>query len=269
MTPLPRVVDPGPPLDTPDSELELLALLSPADVEEAKADDNPSRLMALLLAAALLGTLYVWRPDRGVAGQFVHSGTGRVITAIAVRRELDRYLDVNGRQMRALALQLRNGNISLAQWELAMRRAIRNAHLNAIALQRGGWSQMTLADFQRAGAIIRDQFVYLKKFGLDIADGTQRMDGSLDWRANLYGQAPRNSFYQSLHANLPFEVTHVRSIRHARDSCRDCIALNGVWFVIGDPAYKLPGDRQCLHNCRCSESYGMMDGGAMVEVGTA
>lgn len=247
-----------------------MALTTPADIEAAKADNKTTQLMALLLAALLGSSLYVWVADRGVAGQYRNTSTGRYILPSVVRRELDRFLDGHDRTARSLAEQLRGGGISLAQWELEFRRHIRSIHLNAIALQRGGWAQMTMDDFALAGRIVREQFDYLKRFASQIADGSQRMDGSLAWRAQLYSEAGRNTYYQSLHANLPFEVTHVRSIRHARDSCPDCIELDGKWFLIGDPAYKLPGNRQCLHNCRCSESYGVMTAdGAIVEVGTA
>ena len=48
----------------------------------------------------------------------------------------------------------------------------------------------------------------------------------------------------------------VRSVRHARDSCVECVSLDGKWFKVGDPAYKLPGQRICTKNCRCLEEYG-------------
>lgn len=260
----------GPPLDTPDEELELLALMTPAAVEEAKADDKKKALMAALLLAALAGSLYEWRPESGPAGRFVNSRTGRTVAPVVVRRELDSFLVGHDRAARALAEQLRGGQLSLAQWELLMRRNIRDIHLNAIALQRGGWSQMRMDDFQLAGRIVREQFDYLKRFGLQIADGSQKLDGTLVWRANLYGEAGRNTFYQSLHANLDGRVTHVQSVRHARDSCRDCVHLDRKWFKIGDPAYTLPGNRQCLHNCRCSENFAALGAdGAMVEMGAA
>lgn len=263
-------VDPGPALDTPDEELELLALMTPAAVEEAKADDKKKALMAALLLAALGGTLYTWRPDSGPAGRYRNTRTGWLVPATVVRRELDSFLVSHDKTARALAEQLRGGQLSLAQWELLMRRNIRDIHLNAIALQRGGWGQMRIDDFQLAGRIVREQFGFLKRFGLQIADGSQKLDGTLVWRANLYSEAGRNTFYQSLHANLAGRVTHVQSVRHARDSCRDCVHLDRKWFKIGDPAYMLPGNRQCLHNCRCSENFAALGAdGAMVEMGAA
>jgi hypothetical protein len=254
---------------TPDEELELLSLISPGDIEEAKADDSMTRMGRLLLAAALVGTLYIWLGDVGAAGGYRNTRTGRMVEGEAVRRVLDSYLAVHDRTARALAEQLRGGGISLAQWELQMRRNIRHIHLNAIALERGGWSQMTMADFMRAGQIIRGEFDYLKKFGIEIANGTQRLDGRLLQRAELYSQAARTTFYESKQANLKAELTHVRSIRTARDSCIECLELNGRWFKLGDPAYKLPGRRICGRRCACYEEYGALVDGAMVGYGVA
>jgi hypothetical protein len=172
-----------------------------------------------------------------------------------VRRELDRYLDTAD-PAKALAEALRGRQVSVADWEVAMRRHVKNTHLNAIALERGGWANMTPADYGRAGQIIREQYGYLKNFAADIASGKQRLDGTLGVRAKLYTQAGRESFYRSKQANLAAGVDMVRSVRHARDSCSECVSLDGKWFRVGDPTYKLPGQRICTKNCRCSEEYG-------------
>lgn len=220
---------------------------------------------------------YRFEPSSGVSGRYRDMATGRFIEAATVRRELDRYLDANDDAARALARALRNHEVSLADWELGMRRIIKNTHLNAIALERGGWSNLTPRDFGRAGQIIREQYGYLRDFAKEIERGVtgapgkiQRLDGTLDWRANLYSEAGRNTFYRSMHANMKVEITHVQSVLHARDNCRECLELAGRWFRIGDPAYKLPGNRLCLHNCRCSENFAALGAaGEMVEMGAA
>ncbi len=248
------------PLMTPDEELELLALISAGDVETARADSHMTERGALLLLALLAGSgvaaRYLWRPDSGAAGRYVDSRTGRYVASPSVRRELDAYLRNYNGVSRSLAGQLRDGTITLPEWELAMRRHIRNIHLNAVALERGGWAQMTTADFARVGQILRGEFGYLKNFAAQLASGKQRMDGTFPRRAQLYTEAGRATWYESKQANLRPELTHVRSIRTARDSCRECVELDHKWFRIGDPAYPLPGRRICGRNCACYEEYG-------------
>ena len=207
---------------------------------------------------------YRWEPNAGASGRY-RDERGRFVASSTVRRELDRYLDTAD-PAKALAEALRGRQVSLADWEVAMRRHIKNTHLNAIAMERGGWANMTPSDFGRAGQIIREQYGYLRNFGREIASGKQRLDGTLGRRAQLYTAAGRNSLYRSKQANLRPVVTHQRSIRTARDSCWQCKELHGRIFKIGDPSFPLPGRRVCNHNCRCHLEYLSMSDGGVYEV---
>ena len=196
---------------------------------------------------------YRWEPSTGVSGRY-RDERGRFVAGGVVRRELDHYLDADD-PAKALAEALRGRSLSLADWELGMRRHVKNTHLNAIAMERGGWANMRPQDYGRAGQIIREQYGYLRNFGRQIASGEQRLDGTLGVRASLYTGAGRSTFYASKRANRRPEVTHVRSIRSARDSCIQCVKLDRVVFRIDDPTFPLPGHRICNHNCRCSLEY--------------
>jgi hypothetical protein len=199
---------------------------------------------------------YRWEPNAGVSGRY-RDERGRFVASSTVRRELDRYLDTAD-PAKALAEALRGRQVSLADWEVAMRRHVKNTHLNAVAMERGGYANMRPQDYGRVGQIVREQYGYLRGFANDIASGKQRLDGTLGVRAKLYTQAGRETFYRSKQANLQPGIDMVRSVRHARDSCSECVSLDGKWFRVGDPAYKLPGQRICTKNCRCSEEYGRM-----------
>jgi hypothetical protein len=146
---------------------------------------------------------------------------------------------------------------------LAARRQIKNTHINAIALERGGFNNLGPADYGRAGQRIREQYGYLSRFASQIADGTQKLDGTLDYRLRLYAQAGRETFYRSQLAHItPGGPTHLRSKRNVRDSCKDCIELDGRVYAIGDPSFRVPGQRQCLSNCRCTIEYLSLSDGA-------
>lgn len=205
---------------------------------------------------------YRWEPNAGASGRY-RDERGRFVSGATVRRELDGYLAADD-PAKALAEALRGRSLSVADWEVAMRRHIKNTHLNAVAMERGGYANLTPADYGRAGQVIREQYGYLRGFAGDIASGKQKLDGTLDRRAQLYTQAGRETFYRSKHANLAPGIDMVRSIKHARDSCRECEYLNGKWYKVGDPEYKLPGQRICTKACRCSESYGTMGSDGMI-----
>jgi hypothetical protein len=212
---------------------------------------------------------YSWEPTHGISGRYRDTRTGRFVPTSIVRRELDTYLDNSQDAIRILSHSLRDRQIGLAEWEHSMRRIIKNTHINSVVLERGGYANMRPQDWGRVGSAVRKQYEYLTNFGLQIADGTQRLDGTLMVRMDMYTQAGRTTYYQSAHANMKPEVTMVGSVRHARDSCRECIDLDGKWFRMGDPAYKLPGQRICLTRCHCSERYGAEVDGAIVEMGAA
>ena len=197
---------------------------------------------------------YRWEPSAGVSGRYRDATTGRYASGATVRRELDRYLDAAD-PAKALAEALRGRQVSLADWEIAMRRHIKNTHLNAIAMERGGWANLTPVDFGRVGQIVREQYAYLKGFAADIASGKQRLDGTLGVRAKLYSQAGRNSYYRSKAANMSGKVTHQMSVRSARDSCWQCRELDRKVFRIDDTSFPLPGRRVCNHNCQCHLAY--------------
>ncbi len=210
---------------------------------------------------------YRWDPSAGASGRYRDTSTGRYTAGATVRRELDHYLDADD-PAKALAEALRGRSLSLADWELGMRRIIKSTHINAVALERGGYNNMTPSDFGRVGQIVREQYGYLKGFAADIASGKQKLDGTLARRATLYSQAGRNSYYRSKAANMSGKVTHQRSIRGKRDSCWQCVELDRKVFKIDDPSFPLPGRRVCNHNCGCSLEYlslGAEDGYEVVE----
>ena len=196
---------------------------------------------------------YRWEPNAGVSGRY-RDERGRFVASSTVRRELDRYLDTDD-PAKALAEALRGRAVNLADWEVAMRRHVKNTHLNAIAMERGGWANLTPSDYGRAGQIIREQYGYLRGFANDIASGKQRLDGTLGVRAHLYSQAGRNSYYRSKAENISDRVTHQRSIRGKRDSCWQCVELDRKVFRIDDSSFPLPGRRVCNHNCGCYVEY--------------
>ena len=194
-----------------------------------------------------------WEPNAGASGRY-RDERGRFIASSTVRQELDRYLDAAD-PAKALAEALRGRSLSVADWEVAMRRHVKNVTINAISLERGGYANVRPSDWGRAGAIVREQYGYLKGFAADIASGKQKLDGTLARRASLYSQSGRNAYYRSKAAHMTGKVTHQMSVRSARDSCWQCRDLDRKVFRIDDTSFPLPGRRVCNHNCQCHLAY--------------
>jgi hypothetical protein len=194
---------------------------------------------------------YVWEPR---ASRYRDS-RGRFVPATAVRAELDKSIEQSGQTVRALSEQLQRGEINLRQWQLGMIDEIRSSQLAAIASSKGGFAQMTQADYGWAGQRIREQYSYLDNFARQIASGEQRLDGTFPMRAEQYVKASRAS-HEAMRRREAGKRgdTLERSLLHPADHCDQCVSEAGRgWVPIGE---LIPvGSRTCMNNCRCTTEF--------------
>ena len=206
---------------------------------------------------------YLWNEK---AAQYSDRKTGRFVSRQVIRGQLDKVIDASSQAMKAVSQQLRDGDISLAEWQTAMMQQIKTTHLAGAAMQRGGWQQMTQADFGRVGQIVRKEYGFLRDFAEQIASGEQRLDGTLGRRAGQYGQQGRPTYYQfwdTTAATRGFDEE--RSILNPAEHCNDCIDQAAKGFQkIGK---MIPiGQRQCRSNDRCDKEYRNSKTGEVVRV---
>lgn len=196
-----------------------------------------------------------WYPGQGKTGRYRDNATGRFVSQMRVRSDIDGYIDNSKTRIDALANQLRNRQISLAEWQTSMRQEIKAMHLNTSMVAHGGRAQMTQADWGRAGQQLRQQYQYLDRFAADIASGKVSLDGRLNVRAGMYAESARGTYEQETRrVSAQSGLTEERRILHAKESCGDCVEYAGRgWQPIGT----LPriGDSQCRVNCRCTFEY--------------
>jgi hypothetical protein len=198
---------------------------------------------------------YAWKPNAGSTGRYQDRATGRYVSELNVRADLDKYIVNKNANLDALANQLRNREISLADWQLQMRNEMRNMHNAAAMVAKGGRDQMTFADWGRVGQRLRFQYGKLDDWAKDIASGKVKLDGRLAQRAKLYGQAVRGTYEQQRRA-MAAEKGNDEEIRilNAKESCSDCIEYAGEgWQPIG--TLPVIGDSICNTNCKCTFEY--------------
>jgi len=143
---------------------------------------------------------YGWQPNAGATGRYRDRATGRFVSELNVRADLDKYIEAKNANLDALANRLRNREISLADWQLQMRNEIRTMHSNAAMVAKGGRAQMTQADWGRVGQRLRFQYGKLDDWAAQIAKGEAPLNGRLNQRAKLYGQASRGTYEQQRRA---------------------------------------------------------------------
>ena len=124
-----------------------------------------------------------------------------------------------------LSEQVFTGDLTIGAWEEAMRAELRQLHSSAAAIAKGGWDQMTSADWGRLGTPLREQYKYLHGFATTIAEQSDTISlKAIQARARMYGRATSNT-----------------------------AALIQAGAIIESLLPWIPGDgsTNCLVNCRC------------------
>lgn len=192
---------------------------------------------------------YGWNAN---ARRYVYLPTGRFVAANDLRAAVDTVIDATTQDIRALAQQLVDGTLTIAQWQSRMQGDLKALYVACGVAAGGGFAQMSQSDYGYLGSLIKPQYQYLRDFAAQIASGQQAMDGSLVARSALYAQAARGIFY-AMAQNLAQEggCTQARRVLGGYDHCNGCVtqAAKG-WQPLADLVFI--GDTECLSNCRCS-----------------
>ena len=88
-----------------------------------------------------------------------------------------------------LAEQLFTGEISIGEWQEAFKDSLRQYYSSAAAIGKGGWDEMSWADWGRLGPVMKDQYGYLQKYAEYISKNRDTV--SLKYikaRSRLYGE---------------------------------------------------------------------------------
>lgn len=177
-----------------------------------------------------------------------------------VRGALDDALAAAERDMRTLAEQLRRREISLPKWELEMRALMKDAHVGAAMLARGGQAQMSQADYGRVGRVLREQYQFLGRFRTDIVKGYP-LDGHFLQRVGLYAQAARGGTFEAVRRDEEAlrGRGERRNVLHVADHCEgpgSCVEQTAFgWMAVDDERAIEIGARICRGRCRCSWVY--------------
>lgn len=188
------------------------------------------------------------------AGRYINATTKRFVPWTQVRDSLDRAIDSSAAAMRQASQSLRDGTMRLTKWRSTMQTELKNMHLAAASLAKGGHKALTLADFGKVGATVKKEYGYLERLTAQIQSGAQPLDGRFLQRAEQYTKAGRATFEAQRRVEaIRRGQREMRSVRHASDSCPGCINQEALgWIALDDPRFIVPGSRQCRANCKCS-----------------
>ena len=200
----------------------------------------------------LLTSQYGWDEATGRYRILTGPGAGRFVPFSDVRDALESVMDASGARMNTLTQQLVDSRISLAEWQSGMMEQIKISHSAAAAASRGGWAQMSQADWGAVGRMIREQYGYLRNFANQVASGEQRLNGTALVRADLYAGAARGTFEEMRrrYERLMNGAEEEARVLGEADHCNDCLEFAALgWQPVGT----LPpiGESVCITRCHC------------------
>ncbi len=179
---------------------------------------------------------WVWEPEHR---RYRNTETGRWIGSAGMIRLRDRFVESMRMGMRDLAVDLATGNLTVDQWESAMRKELKTLFVDEYVMAHGGRNTLTHADWGRIGSMVREQYKFLSKFAADIeagrytdAEGALHL-GAVQTRAELYMDA----------GVYAYERAHALS------------------YGIELPAYPGDGSTSCVTRCACRWSITEAEGG--------
>jgi len=234
--------------------------------------EPPAARSPVRRAPASLSVRYTW-DARAPKGRYRDARTGRFVAWSDVRSALDDTLRSAGEAMTADARRLREGAITLEQFQLRFEQSIKSVHITSYVLEKGGWSELTPADHGRIGRLLYNpnatgdtstwgQYQYARRMFDEIASGKQPLDGRLDARVRLYIEAGRRTYHRAERLTMTRAGFDEERFRLApADHCTDrdgplggCVErAEASWQTMG--TYGGIGEMNCRANDRCTVEY--------------
>jgi hypothetical protein len=202
--------------------------------------------MAVLRPPSSIRSRYRFNP---VANRYI-AANGRFVSWLTVRSEMNHLVRESEQKIVDLTADLRGGMISVSTWQREMAEELKSLHMSSYALQKGGWAQMTPADYGRIGGLLQFEYRKLARFAAEMAD-RGRVHGGDTARARQYARAARHTYFLALRLELQQRgFDEEKSVLSPVDNCAGCIEQERIgWQRIGDMTPI--GERDCLRNCQC------------------
>ena len=194
---------------------------------------------------------YAW--DRNL-NNYVNLSTQRMVKRSEIIRLLTEVSDGAGERLSRLAQQLHQGTLTERQFYEIARREVKHAYNANVALGKGGWHQVTQAEWGRNGALLRQEYARLKEFGRALASG-ELSEAQAVARARLYADSAYAQYWRAERGERQRRGLLSERWRTVGDErvCDICLGLEaqgcqplGILGLPGDPH---PGCRCSLEAC--------------------
>ena len=173
-----------------------------------------------------------------------------------VRAEVDKVIQYSEDQMRVASQRLARGSLDIGGWQDLMVDNLKALHLASAASANGGFANLTRDDIARVAGQLTNEYGYLQNFAGQLESGAQALDERMAQRVDMFVNSARTTYEDQRRDNMgQAGFDEERNVEDpGANHCGECGELSDSgWVPIG--TLPLPGDRECLQNCRCTLEY--------------
>lgn len=151
-----------------------------------------------------------------------------------------------------LAELVSSGKLAPKDWYSLMKEELKREYIRQYLLAHGGVGTMTPADWGRIGAMLKEQYAYLKNFAAEIASGNLTA-AQIAARAKMYFNSSREA-YETAHminAVAWGAVEERWQVSYVVENCPDCLGyMDEGWKPVG--YFPVPGSGSTICLCLVS-----------------
>ena len=219
------------------------------EIDALEADDIPNESQRAWWAAGLL--LFF------VRGNY-YKQSGQVVNWLNIRGGLDTAVNRGKPDVESVCGQLRDGSMSLAEWQQQMTGMIKSSQIAAGVAAVGGIANLTPSVIEEIERNIREQLEYLRNFSNEIAGG-MKLDGTVCRLMKMYLSAARGTYHaiEGFILGLGGFDLELNVLGAGEAHCTggtSCVAETDKGWQARGTGTPI-GSRTCLSNCLCHWRY--------------
>jgi len=163
----------------------------------------------------------IWIWDERV-NQYRDTATGRFIGVEQMMFRREEFMDGQKALLNEYTDKYYNNEIYFEDFRTIFKNTIKDTIIDMYAMGAGGRNSMSQADWGRVGAIVKDQYQYMRVL-FDKLGKKEITIGQFKARLNMYINSANEALWRGINSNYEFKL----------------------------PAYPGDGSTQCLVNCKC------------------
>ena len=180
--------------------------------------------------------------------------TGTLFSKTRMAGMVNQSIDLSANFTNTLTERLINGDITRAQFSSLLREELKGEYIRQYLLGRGGYAQMSQADWGSIGGSLAEQYRYIDGFIDAILSGDLTAK-ELASRSRMYSNSSREAYSRARDRTMvAWGADEEGWYTTSGNSCVNCVDYEGEGFMpMGYFPEPCDGTTVCLTNCRCGK----------------